>query len=1163
MKIRPRIFLEGNFFVDLQPGTPARADARRRRHHPGHARRRRRSSSTRSSPRCRPTRARTCRSRSPGSATALTRKPTAADDAAAGPRRPRQDRPPSRSTRPSAYAADVAAEHRHRQRRAPRHRDARPHAAARRPRPHVTEGLGRNERSLQDLVTNFNTTLAAFAVGGDEPPRDARASCRRRCRPPTRRFDSAERRVPEHARVRPRDPARRPRDAGDDRRLLPVDRPGARRCSRRPSCAGLVARRSARRRATSQGRRRDASSLLPQADLISKCIDRGRPADRATSRSRTATAPRAPRTTRSSGTRWSGSPARARTSTATGSTCASRPAAAPDALDRPRRRDGDALRQRRPSRRWARARPTPASARPTSPDRPATRPDAAGPQRRRVRAERPGGPDVPGHDVAGHAGDGGRQRLARPARVAPRRAGRQGGGRVKHAISKYCDDFAAVIALAVLGLSSAATSCQPALLPAGLGAGARARTSSTTRPSSRPRSRSRPARARRSRSPASTSARSRPSTSSTAARGHDEAPQEVHADPRGRDGAPAAEDGPEGHDRPARPGHGRGGQGARGLDAIPITSTLPNVNARRDLSRARRRHARLPPAARRRRRAGARGQRQATSRRRSSASSRSAATSRRINGALAKRRANIAPLDPQLPPPRRRARATRTTSSPSSSTRPTRVFRSFAEQDAQPPARRCSSCRRRCRPRDTALAKADKLAQVLGPTLGDLRPGARALGPSLRQTRPFLRKTTPIIRDQLRPFAADVQPTVKLLQPGRPRPGQGHARPRPSFKRRQLPAQRAGLQPAGQARRASSSGLSWANHAGTSLFGTRTRTGRSAAASSFVDCIALGTLAVLRTGQPAARHARPTCSTARRQTQPDLQTLGDDPARRRRPAVQGAELDAEAGSRPSAASSSWSGFALSCFGLLLFLWLAFGGPMPLKPKGYRFNVVVRRGRRSSLRRPTSGSPASPSARSRRSSTTSGPAAPTPTIELEPKYAPMPSDTKAILRQKTLLGETYVELTPGQQDGERRHARGRPAARRPASRDRRARRDLPRLRRQDAAGLPGLDAEPGRRHRPAAAATSTTPSATSRRSREDATRPRQVLNCQERAVRASSCATPATSSTALSERQGQLRGLISEHATASSPRRLRGRRAAGDLPGPARRSSASRRRRSTA
>ena len=35
-KIRPRIFLEGNFFVDLKPGTPERAEARRRRHDPGH-----------------------------------------------------------------------------------------------------------------------------------------------------------------------------------------------------------------------------------------------------------------------------------------------------------------------------------------------------------------------------------------------------------------------------------------------------------------------------------------------------------------------------------------------------------------------------------------------------------------------------------------------------------------------------------------------------------------------------------------------------------------------------------------------------------------------------------------------------------------------------------------------------------------------------------------------------------------------------------------------------------------------------------------------------------------------------------------------------------------------------------------------------------------------
>ena len=59
------------------------------------------------------------------------------------------------------------------------------------------------------------------------------------------------------------------------------------------------------------------------------------------------------------------------------------------------------------------------------------------------------------------------------------------------------------------------------------------------------------------------------------------------------------------------------------------------------------------------------------------------------------------------------------------------------------------------------------------------------------------------------------------------------------------------------------------------------------------------------------------------------------------------------------------GFALSCFGLLLFLWLAFGGPIPLKPKGYRFKVSFKEAAQLA-KRPTSASPASRSARSRSS-----------------------------------------------------------------------------------------------------------------------------------------------------------------------------------------------------
>ncbi len=33
-------------------------------------------------------------------------------------------------------------------------------------------------------------------------------------------------------------------------------------------------------------------------------------------------------------------------------------------------------------------------------------------------------------------------------------------------------------------------------------------------------------------------------------------------------------------------------------------------------------------------------------------------------------------------------------------------------------------------------------------------------------------------------------------------------------------------------------------------------------------------------------------------------------------------------------------FAASCVGILLFLWLAFGGSIPLRPESYRVTVVV-------------------------------------------------------------------------------------------------------------------------------------------------------------------------------------------------------------------------------
>src|SRR5215210_1669977 len=110
-----------------------------------------------------------------------------------------------------------------------------------------------------------------------------------------------------------------------------------------------------------------------------------------------------------------------------------------------------------------------------------------------------------------------------------------------------------------------------------------------------------------------------------------------------------------------------------------------------------------------------------------------------------------------------------------------------------------------------------------------------------------------------------------------------------------------------------------------------------------------------------------------------------------------------------------AGFALSCFGLLLFLWLAFGGTIPIKPKGYRFTAsfaeATQLAQEADVR--ISGVPVGkvktiePDKQTGRTDVV---------IQLDSRYAPLRSDARAILRQKTLLGETYVELTPGSPKG---------------------------------------------------------------------------------------------------------------------------------------------------
>jgi phospholipid/cholesterol/gamma-HCH transport system substrate-binding protein len=104
------------------------------------------------------------------------------------------------------------------------------------------------------------------------------------------------------------------------------------------------------------------------------------------------------------------------------------------------------------------------------------------------------------------------------------------------------------------------------------------------------------------------------------------------------------------------------------------------------------------------------------------------------------------------------------------------------------------------------------------------------------------------------------------------------------------------------------------------------------------------------------------------------------------------------------------GFALSCFGLWLFLWTAFGGPTPLKPEGYRVQVPFGEATQLAVESDVRISGVSVGRVKEIELSDDGVAV--ATLEIDAPFAPIPADTRAILRQKTLLGETYVELTPG-------------------------------------------------------------------------------------------------------------------------------------------------------
>jgi virulence factor Mce-like protein len=116
-------------------------------------------------------------------------------------------------------------------------------------------------------------------------------------------------------------------------------------------------------------------------------------------------------------------------------------------------------------------------------------------------------------------------------------------------------------------------------------------------------------------------------------------------------------------------------------------------------------------------------------------------------------------------------------------------------------------------------------------------------------------------------------------------------------------------------------------------------------------------------------------------------------------------------------------FALSCICILLWLWLTFGGPIPLKPKAYQvkvpFDEAVQLTTDLDVR--SAGITIGSIKQSEPDPETGHTLV---TLEIEERYAPLASDARAIIRFKTLLAETFIEIAPGSKDAKRLEDGGR-------------------------------------------------------------------------------------------------------------------------------------------
>jgi len=80
-----------------------------------------------------------------------------------------------------------------------------------------------------------------------------------------------------------------------------------------------------------------------------------------------------------------------------------------------------------------------------------------------------------------------------------------------------------------------------------------------------------------------------------------------------------------------------------------------------------------------------------------------------------------------------------------------------------------------------ALGKLSAATKVLGPTLHELEPFARALAPANEATRRLALATTPVIKNEIRPFAREILPVINELGPSTKQLGEAFPKLTSSF----------------------------------------------------------------------------------------------------------------------------------------------------------------------------------------------------------------------------------------------------------------------------------------------------------------------------------------------------------------------------------------------